>query len=383
MNNAQILPLEQDTRGRALSRPDYLLVAPDPANTNAPHPGGMHTASLGLKKYSEKAGLSLAYIDNTQNSFPPPVLVGRFANASWRLLQFLWHATMNRPRKGVLIFAAGPASFLEKGTIGLLARIFRIPGATCLRSGHLMPFLSGSGATGKLIRVMLRAQPRIVVQGESWLDPLKKAGVNMSRVSVVPNWLSTERVAVEIPREAEPSQVIRFIYVGWLVAEKGLLELIEASRILQQSGTIFHLTVVGGGDLEDELNERVQAEGLRDFVTLTGWRKLEDVQGNLAQSDVFVLPTYAEGFPNALLEAFSLGLPAISTAVGGIPDSLEDGDAGFLVLQKNAEALANAMRRYIDDPGLVRQHSIGAIAVVRERHDFQSNCRKLLGTVKL
>ena len=141
------------------------------------------------------------------------------------------------------------------------------------------------------------------------------------------------------------------------------------------------MTLIGGGTLAGDLAARVTETGLGDAVTLTGWLEPEEVRARMAQSDVLVLPTYREGFPNALIEAFAQGLPAIATAVGGIPDSLKDGDAGYLIAPRDSAALAAAMRRFIDGPALVERHSAAALEVVRRNHDFQTNCGALFAAV--
>ena len=97
--------------------------------------------------------------------------------------------------------------------------------------------------------------------------------------------------------------------------------------------------------------------------------------------NVFVLPTYFEGFPNALIEAFSVGLPAIATPVGAIPDSLIDGWNGYLVPPRDPVRLADAMGQYVHDRTLVGEHSAKALETVRKKHDFRTNCERLFAAV--
>ncbi len=364
-----------------MSRPDYVIVGPDPRRTDIENPGGQLTATTGLLEYARQEGLNLAFIDTLQGSFPVPPGYVRIAKVIRRLLQFLWYSSVRRPRMGAIIFSAGPGSFVERGMTGLIARLFRVRAVICIRSGRLAPLLGARSPSGIFISMLARLQPRILVQGRSWLVDLERAGVEPHRVRVVPNWVSPDRKIAESPRFAAEGKPIRFLFVGWLVVEKGIRELAQACLSLASAGRPFHLTVVGGGNLEVELEKFIEKNGISNFVSLAGWVKPDEVEGYMKDADVFVLPTYFEGLPNALVEAFSVGLPAISTPVGAIPDSLIDQHNGFLVPPRDAVSLADAMARYIGNPDLVLKHSTIAIDTVKKNHDFHENCRKILSAV--
>lgn len=361
---------------------DYFVVGPDPRRTDIANPGGQLTATSGLLQFAADSGLELAFIDTLQGSFPVPPVHVRVTKAVRRLLQVLWHSTLRRPRRGMIIFSAGPGSFLERGFAGLIARLLGVKTVVCLRSGSLLPYLGAASSLGRVITALIRLQPRILVQGHSWLPILERAGVNSSRIRVVANWIGPAKQLAERPRRARRDHPIRFVFVGWLVAEKGVRELIEACEQLAASGSVFHLTVVGGGTLHKEIAQRVEVAKLHDRVSVLGWVDPGDVATLMDEADVFVLPTYFEGFPNALIEAFALGLPAISTPVGAIPDSLVDGENGFLVTPGNSKHLAVAMGRYIANPSLVAQQSVRALETVVAKHDFRTNCASLFAAVE-
>lgn len=364
-----------------MTRPDYVIVGPDPRRTDIANPGGQLTATTGLLKYADEMGVKLAFVDTLQGSFPPPPALVRIGKAIRRQVQFLWHATLNRPKQGAIIFSAGPSSFMERSITGLIARLFRVRAVTCLRSGRLLPFLGARSFNGSIISALVRLQPRILVQGRNWLTDLDRAGVDRARVHVVANWISPDKPIARTPRAVRPGQTIRFVFAGWLVAEKGLRELVQACQSLVEAGDRFEFTIVGGGTLRDELSARIEALGLSHVITMTGWVEPKDVASYMENADVFVLPTYFEGFPNALIEAFAVGLPAIATSVGAIPDSLKDQRNGFLVPPRDATSLADAMRKYIRNPDLVSRHSLEAIETIRQKHDFKTNCAKLLAAV--
>jgi glycosyltransferase involved in cell wall biosynthesis len=101
----------------------------------------------------------------------------------------------------------------------------------------------------------------------------------------------------------------------------------------------------------------------------------------LDEADVFVLPSYAEGFPNALLEAMARGLPAICTDVGGVSDSLHHEINGFLIPPRNVDALVEAMSCYLRDTSLVERQSSETIKIVAKNHDRVANCKLLFSAL--
>lgn len=355
---------------------NLIVIAPDPSNTSVPNPGGQMTASMGLKQFADEHGIALTYIDTLQAGSPPPPVALRILKAARRLATFATHAIFRRP-DGAIIFAAGPASYFERSIAGVIGRATGIPTLLCLRAGRVSRLLEADTLAGRAARLLLRRQHRVIVQGRNWLPSIENAGVNMARVLVVHNWISSDTKLADSPRTARPNSPLRFVFAGWLVPDKGVNELLKASRALISEGHDFRLAMLGGGALLNDLSDRVAQAGLCDIVRLTGWLDARQVHAELARADVFVLPTYHEGFPNALVEAMALGLPAISTPVGGIPDSLIDAHNGFLVPPRDAAALAGAMRRYIQTPELIATHSRNALSVARDNHDFQTNCRKL------
>ncbi len=365
-----------------MKRPDYVIVGPNPRHHKPPNPGGQLTATTGLLAFAEEAGISLAFIDTLQGSFPPPPIYMRLVKLGWRVMQLAWYSTASRPRVGMIFFSAGPISFLEKGFMAKAASFFNIKTLTCLRSGHLMPYLSSRSVMGKIIRLVLRLQAKILVQGNSWLPYLEHAGVEKKKTRVVANWLAPGKLLSDQPRVVRSMASVRFIFVGWVVKEKGLYELISACEALRYQGKPFHLLLVGGGTLESEILQRVETSGLERALRLTGWVAPDEVATLLDSSDVFVLPSHFEGFPNALIEAMAHGLPVISTTVGAIPDTVVDAYNGFLVAPTDEVGLANAMQRYIDNPRLITEHSAHALQTVAERHDLRRNCSALLGLLK-
>lgn len=131
--------------------------------------------------------------------------------------------------------------------------------------------------------------------------------------------------------------------VARLATNKGIGFLIKAMPEVLAAHPKAHVLLAGTGEDRDRLEQLAESLGLRAHIHFLGFR--EDVPELLAASDVFVLPSLDEGLPVALLEAMSMGLIPICSAVGGMPEVVEDGISGFLVPPADVVALAEAIRR--------------------------------------
>ena len=113
----------------------------------------------------------------------------------------------------------------------------------------------------------------------------------------------------------------------------------------------------------------MRALGLAAQVEFLGWVAGEAKQAQLAQADVFVLPSYNEGLPVSLLEAMAYGVPVISTRVGGIPELVRDGIDGFLIEPGDRAALEDRLRRLAEDARLRQTMGDAARADIARRFD--------------
>lgn len=166
-------------------------------------------------------------------------------------------------------------------------------------------------------------------------------------VHLVPNAIIPLGLADQ-PRGFNRDEPLRLIYIGRLVATKGLFEAIEALRILRAEGRKFTFSIAGGGSDEVRLQQEVQRAGLADCVTFLGSMFGEEKNRLWLESDVFVFPSYFEGLPYSLLESMAAGCVPITTRVAAIPDVMQEGVHGLFVPMKDVLMLASAIAR-LDD----------------------------------
>src|SRR5690606_39642253 len=167
--------------------------------------------------------------------------------------------------------------------------------------------------------------------------------------------------------------------VGRLVAEKGLLELFEAARLLDDR----YLVVVAGPD-DPEKPDALDRATIRDAeargVRFLGMR--EDVDRLYGAMDLFVLPSWREGFPRAAMEAAASGLPVVATDVRGCRQVVDDGVTGLLVPVRDGAALAAAIRTLGDDPSRCLAMGEAAVARARQRFDERTVVDIVLATYR-
>lgn len=139
------------------------------------------------------------------------------------------------------------------------------------------------------------------------------------------------------------------ITVGNLYPVKGQRYLLDAFAEVRKQHPDVHLAIAGRGELDAPLRARAEELGVGDAFHLLGLRS--DIPDILSEGDIFVLPSLSEGLPLAILEAMFAGLPIIASAVGEIPTVLEDGKSGMLVPPGETDALTDAIRALLKNPG--------------------------------
>lgn len=164
---------------------------------------------------------------------------------------------------------------------------------------------------------------------------------------------------------AEP---MTFIFIGRLLREKGIADLIEAARLIKAAHPEARFLLLGDVDSNPS---SVRREEVEEWVAegLVTWPGQVDVAPWIARSSVFVLPSYREGVPRSTQEAMAMARPVITTDVPGCRETVVEGRNGFLVPARDAKALASAMMKFVDTPELVTSMGAESRRLAEERFD--------------
>jgi glycosyltransferase involved in cell wall biosynthesis len=208
-------------------------------------------------------------------------------------------------------------------------------------------------------------------------------GVANAKVRRIYNGLDLRRFPFCV-RESSGNAPPVVLSVARLVEKKGLGDLIAAADILKRRGRCFQVEIFGSGPLETLLRERIERHGLKEVVTLHGATPQETVQQAYLRSTIFALPcTVAsdgdrDGIPTVLLEAMASGVPVVSTPVSGIPELIDSGHDGLLVLPGDPQALADALERLMDDDDMRARLALAARARIESRFTLDASSAQLL-----
>lgn len=195
--------------------------------------------------------------------------------------------------------------------------------------------------------------------------------VQVARCAVDEGWL-----AQPPPPIAASSR--RLVCVGRLCEQKGQALLVQAAQRLAADGERFELVLVGDGEMRGDIERLIATHDLGKVVSITGWADGAEVQRQLAAARALVLPSFAEGLPVVIMEAFALGRPVISTAIAGIPELVQDGKNGWLIPAGDVGAIEGAMRAALAaDVGELQRLGRTGRQAVEERHRAEREARTL------
>ncbi|MEX0744690.1 MAG: glycosyltransferase family 4 protein [Phycisphaeraceae bacterium] len=176
-------------------------------------------------------------------------------------------------------------------------------------------------------------------------------------------------------RHTEPGS--RLLFVGRLARVKGLAVLLEAMRAIVQRCANVRLTLVGDGEERSILEQQVREMGLAAHVQFVGYRSSDEVGELLRQTDVFVLPSFAEGVPVVLMEAMATGLPVVATRIAGVAELVTDGVSGHLVAPGDAPSLADRVAELLDDAALRQRMGEAGRATVEQSFNVSTETKRL------
>lgn len=158
------------------------------------------------------------------------------------------------------------------------------------------------------------------------------------------------------------------VFLGWLVPTKGIEELITAWNIIGKDFSQYELKIIGPVR-QEYLTELIKIVKV-DNISFTGELEHDEAMGILANSKVFILPSYTEGFPNGILEAMALKNVVIASDVGAIPQMLE-GDCGVVINPKSEEEIITALREVLSDEEYIEVVAENALNKVKSEYAIE------------
>lgn len=227
---------------------------------------------------------------------------------------------------------------------------------TCACATHVIP--EGEGVKNDLLNNGITKKPlRVLGYGNV-------RGIDMNRFSFRPDVFKKSE-------EIHKKDLFTFLFVGRIVRDKGMNELMDAFERLSQENSHIRLILVGSFENSlDPISERAKIIiNNNSQIESVGQKGGDELIAYYAAADCFVFPSYREGFPNTVIEAGAMGLPSIVTDINGSREIIENGKNGVIIPSKDTNALFHAMKRMIEDHESRQQMASNARQMISERFE--------------
>jgi glycosyltransferase involved in cell wall biosynthesis len=296
--------------------------------------GGQMFACRTLVNSELKDKVDFILLDTTAESVPAPPPYKRIPKALNRLYSLVKNLVKHKVDVAI-IFSSSGLSLKEKGLMAIICKFFGGRVIFAPRSGLIKDEVGRSSFTRKFLTQVVKKSDIILCQGSAWqtfysqFQPSKPEKFRMMR-----NWIDTSKYSAVFDqrekKEVKSNSAVKLLYLGWLEPYKGIADLLEVFDKLVKAGMRIEADVYGNGSLATKIGERANELGLTDIFRLQGWADEAMKLKALEEADIFILPSYSEGMPNALIEAMASGLPCISSEVGGVADLINHKENGLI-----------------------------------------------------
>jgi glycosyltransferase involved in cell wall biosynthesis len=338
-----------------------------------------------LKKFGENQKVKTFTLNLTRQITPIKDLL-----AVWKLIRFL------KKTKPHIVHTHTP----KAGIVGMLAAyIARVPHRLHTVAG--LPLMEATGSKRKVLNAVEKltyaCATKVYPNSKGLKDFILKENFSKpSKLKIIGNGSSngidttyfdpnyyTETFKNKVKLKLGISETDKvFIFVGRLVSDKGINELITAFNILQQNHQNIKLLLVGPleSDLDPLHKQTLNTIESNQHIISLGFQK--DVRPWFAVSDMLTFPSYREGFPNVVLQASAMGLPCIVSNINGCNEIITDNLNGIIVPKKNTDALADAMSVLINNPILFNKLRVNARKLIQEKYERKVFWKALLQEYK-
>ena len=319
-------------------------------------------------------------LDSTANSNIPEVFLVRLARALWRLARFSAFL-LTKKIDCCIIFAGHGWSFVEKGTMVVLGKFAGKRIVLAPRSGLVLDEIDSSRLVRSVILHSVRASDCVVCQGKYWKSFYQSiSGEPADKFRVIQNWV---RIDNYLPRKSiDSDNVLKILFLSWVDANKGIFDLVTvAERLVNQYGSLLFL-IAGSGVAIQEVKCLVASKKLERYFAFLGWVQGGEKYRLLQTSDIFVLPSYREGFPNSVIEAMASCLPVVCTSVGAIPEIVEHNVNGLLFEAGDTGAFEVMLEKLVSNIALRTKLGMNARTTVIQNNSLETAVREFAAVIE-
>lgn len=345
-------------------------------------PGGITRWTEHLVAYSKVSGNQECKIDIM------PMGRNRFVNTNSSLIYRLWTAIVDyrsilcNYRKQLRREPYDIVHLASSASLSLVKDLYMIMKAKERSAKSIVHFHFGRipelaqvrNWEWKLLVKVVKAADQVVVIDKASYDTLRANGFD--NISLLPNPVAPRVVDIAKENVSVKRTPRSLLFVGHVVKTKGVFELLEACSKIEN----IHLQLAGyiTSDMRAQIGEKYKDAS---WLTICGEKPYDEVITDMCKCDVFVLPTYTEGFPNVILESMACGCAIVTTPVGAISEMLEEEDGkcyGVMVEPRNVEQLRNAIEKMLLDTKLREECRANVQQRVNERYNIDTVWRQMV-----
>jgi len=338
-----------------------LLISPLP-----PPAGGIATWTVVYKQYCEEKGISYRIVNNALREdygIQTNSVRNLFSqiHRSWRIIsELLYQFRTEKPDVLHLNSSCCRFGIYRDCLCTMIGKLFAIPVVVQCHC-NIEDQIHGRLAA-HAFRWMVSMCSKVLVLNRFSAEYAK--GYAAEKVEIIPNFIDESALCV---RNAVSRTIRRAVFVGHVRREKGVIEIIRAAEKFPD----IRFTLAG------PVQQEIADMKCSNNVELIGAQSREKVQELLKAADVFLFPSYTEGFANALLEAMAAGLPVIATDVGANAEMIED-KGGIIISERDADAIAGAIDKLKDDFGRRLDMSSWNVEKVQNTYLIEKVMKKLM-----
>ncbi|MFZ2904631.1 MAG: glycosyltransferase family 4 protein [Cyclobacteriaceae bacterium] len=334
--------------------------------------GGQYFASKSLIESDLAKVYNFVKVDSTIDSIRVGSVFLRLHKVIGRGLR-IFAILFSQKIDGVLLFSSSGLSFIEKGTIGVISKLFFKKVIIFPRSGFIIDNLEGSQIFRLYFKIVVRMCDSVICQSNFWKEKFSLyTPRKMDRkFHVIENWLPDSYWKLPQKKmDFDENRPLKLVYFNRIEKEKGIYDFLETMKILQRERISVTATIYGDGREQENVIRAIASEPILN-TTYGGWLSADCKQA-IQAFDLCVFTSHREGFPNALLEGMAYGVPHMATTVGSVNDLIISGYNGVLVEVKSPEQMANAIRDLVKNKQLLQIYSTRSLERISSKNTLSS-----------
>ena len=281
---------------------------------------------------------------------------------------------INLPGSNIIhIHFSDPTSAFRKNIFLKIVLLFRKKVILHLHASS--PEITLMGPSKKLYQNMFERSDAIIALSDTWKIQIARIISTPNKIHIVYNPCNSVQPLKHIEKQNE------ILYAGSLIQRKGYADLIIAFSKIAHKHPDWRIVFAGNGEIERGF-AITKEHKIENKVVFKGWVTGKEKEEVFSRASIFCLPSYSEGFPMAILDAWAYGLPVITTPVGGLPDVLINGKNAMVFNPGDTASLANNIEQLINNELLRNRLSESSIKFKKDQFNLNTISNQLIDIYK-